>query len=250
MCLSRLPLICIAALSATTAYAAIPPTAEAVVYSEINRKTVILDDHKVTLIRVRPPVLPKAPPPPSPRELTAEEQARADELATKDYATLNITATVYLGGKQTVSELRWRDETGALSFVAYSNADFRYLTQLLDLETETTVYSWFPFVDSCDLTNWPADQKYPLPLGLAFSTTEAEYFVDTRAKDSKGQTTTLAGLDYLHAYYRLHYAELKADFETREAENAERERLLRENPPKTPDATLHWWPMPKKTASR
>lgn len=250
-------LACFSVLALPMAQATDAPdlvTAEAstpvVRYSEMSRKTVILDDHKVTLIRVRPPVLPKAPPPPPPRDLTPEEQATAERMAEKEYVTLSVSGTVYLTGKQPVTELRWRDETGELSFVAYSNADLRYLTQLSNLETKTTVYSWFPFVDAWNLAEWPADQKSPIPRGLNFSATETEYFVDARATDLKSQEATLAGLDYLHAYYQLHYTELKADFEKREAENAERERELRENPPKTPDATLRWWPLSTKPSSR
>lgn len=215
-------------------------------YTELGRKAVNMGDHTVTLVRVRPPQLPKAAPPPLPEPLTAVQRERIEELEKKAHATLNITATVYLDGKQTITELRWRnEETGNLEYVAYSNADFRLLTQLHHLETETTVYSWFPFVSAYSLADWSEEPnaRFPIPAGLTFSS-EVEYFVDSRAKDVSGQETTLAGLDYLHAYYQLHYKELKAAYEKREAETAAREEELRKNPPKTPDATLRWWPLP------
>ncbi len=88
------------------------------------------------------------PPTPAPRPVTPEEQAVSDRMEEKVYAMLNVRATVYLGDKTPVTELRWRNEAGALEYVAFSNVDFRYLTQLSTLETETTVYSWFPFVDA------------------------------------------------------------------------------------------------------
>ncbi len=229
----------VAAAGATQAIAA------EVTYSEVSRKEVRLGDHTVTLIRVRPPVLPKAVPAPAApsRPLTAEEKAREERLAQKGYATLSLSVTVYLGGKTPVTELRWRDEGGGTEYLAYSNIDFRHLTQLSTLETETTVYSWFPFVEEWHLEDWPSDQKFPIPQGLNFSPTDAEYYVDEQAKRLKDQETTLAGLDYLHAYYQINHAKLKADYEKREVENAGRERRLRENPPKPPDVNVRWWPL-------
>jgi hypothetical protein len=220
-------------------------------YSEINRRVITTGDHESILIRVRPPALPKAPQrdAQSPRPLTDEEAAYAERVAEKAYATLQITATVYLG-KRVVTELRWRDDTGANEYCAWSNVDFRYLTQLTQLESDSTVYSWFPFLVECDLSDWPKNEKSPVPTGLNFSRTEAEYFVDARAKDLKSEEATLAGLDYLHAYYQLHQAGLKADHAAREKENARLEQQLRENPPKVPDTTLRWWPVSANSSSR
>lgn len=223
----------------------------AIGYVELSaRKVVTFADQKMTYVRVRPPVLPKAPPPPACRPPTSEEQAAANRMEEKAYASLSVTATVYLRpGLTPVTELRWADETGERSYHAWSSADFRYLTQLHHLETETTVYMWFPFVDVYTLEDWPADQKSPVPAELSFKAVEAYYFVDSRAKEVKNQETTLAGLDYLHAYYQLHYSTLKAEYERREAENAERERELKENPPKTPDVILRWWPITTKPSN-
>lgn len=219
-------------------------------YTELSRKTVRFADHQLTLVRVRPPVLPKAPPPPAPTPLTAEQQASMKRLEGKAYASLNVTAVVYLNGKQTVTELRWRDETGRNEYKAFSNADFRYLTQLNQLETETTIYAWFPFVEAYQLSDWTKEAKSPLPGGLDFTPGETEYFVDAEAKDTDGQEATLAGLDYLHAYYKIHYKELKLDYEKRELANDLLEEQLRRNPPKTPDATLRWWPLSAPTTNR
>jgi hypothetical protein len=220
-----------------------------VVYSELSRKVVDYGDHKVSLVRIRPPNLPKAPlPPPSPVP-TAEEQATAERYAKKGYAMLSVTATVYRGNP-TITELTWRDDSGENEYRAWSNADFRYLTQLPSLETETMVYCWFPFIFEYDLSDWPADQKSPIPRGLKFSRTAAEYYVDERAKALKDQEVTLAGLDYLHAYYQIHYKELKADYEKREAENEAREKELRKNPPKTPDTIIHFWTVKSRLNSQ
>ena len=155
-------------------------------FSEISRREVTVGDHKMTLIRVRPPVLDKAPPPPAPPAPTPEQQATEERMAKKACASLNLTATVYLG-KPTITELRWRDETGEKEYGAWSNADFRYLTQLPYLETPTTVYQWFPFVDAYTVADFPAGEKSPIPKGLKLGAKGADYVVDLAAKDLDAQ---------------------------------------------------------------
>lgn len=218
--------------------------------TEVTRKVVTLTDHKITYVRIRPPNLPLLPPAPAPRPLTPEEQAASDLRADKANAMLNLTVTVYLGGPQPVSELRWHDEAGELSFRAWSNVDFRYLTQLSQFETATTVYFWFPFVDEVPLANFPANQPSPIPAGLQFEPGVAEYYLEAGIADLKSEEATLAGLDYLHAYFQLHAAELKADYERREAESAAREKQLREHPPITPDSVIHFWPVQSRLNPR
>ncbi|MEY4488389.1 MAG: hypothetical protein RIQ79_897 [Verrucomicrobiota bacterium] len=220
-------------------------------YSEVGRKVITVGDHTVTLIRVRPPALAKAPPPPEPRQPTDAEQATADRRAQKAYVVLSFTSTVYLGGKTPVTELRWRDDEGVTEYVAYSNADFRYLSNVGQFETETTVYDWFlPLIDACDLSELPAGQKPPVPSGLNFEPGVTEYLLDARARDAKGQEPVLAGLDSLCAYYQINYDALKVGYEKREADSEARERELREHPPRTPDATLRWWPLDPKSIKR
>lgn len=218
--------------------------------TEVARKVVTLKDHKVTYIRIRPPSLPLLPPAPEPRLPTAEEQAAAERMAEKAYAELNLRVTVYLGGAQPVSELSWRDETGERTFRAWSNVDFRYLAQLWQFETATTVYSWFPFVDEIGLSDFPADQPAPIPAGLQFEPGIAEYYLEAGVADLKSEQTTLAGLDHLHAYAQIHAVELKADYERREAESDAREKHLREHPPKTPDSIIHFWPVQSRLNPR
>jgi hypothetical protein len=229
--------------SSTTASNAITPT-------EVARKVVSAGDHKITYVRIRPPSLPQLPPPPEPRPPTAEEQAAAERIAAKPCATLNVSATVYLGGAQPVTELRWHDDTGALFFRAWSNVDFRHLTQLLQFETATTVYAWFPMVDEVALSDWPADQASPIPADLQFEPGVAEYYIESGVASLASEETTLAGLDYLHAFSQLHAAALKADYEHREADCAAREKELREHPPKTPDTVIQFWPVQSRLNPR
>lgn len=243
--------VTLTAFSATSAaFSAETSPASAIHFSEVTRKVVQLDGHQATFIRVRPPILPLPPTPRAAPEPTSKEIVAAEAYAEKPYVSLTLSATVYIGGKSPVTELRWRDETGKIEHRAYSNADFRYLLQLTMLETETTVYSWFPFLDVLDLTQWPSDQKSPLPPGLVFTTSEPEYLVDSVASTLAQEETTLAGLDYLHAYYSLNYADLKADYENRELLSAAAEKQLRKHPPETPDTTLYFWPIKSRVNSR
>jgi len=217
-------------------------TSAPVQFSEITRKEVTIGDHKMTLIEVRPPVLPKAPPPPAPPPLTADQQATADRLAQKAYVSLSLTATVYIG-KSTVTELRWRDDAGTTEYRAWSNADFRYLAQLRQIETEATVYDLQPFLllQAYAPGDLPPGQKPPIPSGLNLSQTDADYVIDASTKDLAGQELTLAGLDCLHAYYKINYADLKAAYEKAQAASDAQEKQLRLHPPKTPDTTIRFW---------
>jgi hypothetical protein len=240
--LSALPLVAEAPLRIST-------TAE-IGFTEVSRKVVNLGDHTMSFIRVRTPVLPSAPRLLPVAPSTAAEFARVGEPEKKGFATLNVSATVFLDDKRTITELRWWDETGANEYIAYSNADFRYLDQLSQIETEKTVYMWFPFVNVFDLTNLGADSISALPSGVKLSTKETEYVVDVRAKNLASEEITLAGLDYLHAFYQLHASSLKADYKKRMTDNAAREKELREHPPVKPDTVIHFWPIKSGVKSR
>ena len=220
-------------------------------FAEVTRKAFNLGDHKFTLIRVRKPNLPLLPAPSAPPPLTADQQATAARLSKKAYAELNLTATVYLG-TPTVTELRWRDDTGTTEYRAWSNADFRTLAQLPFIETTDTVYQLQPLmlVLAYAPSDFPAGQKPPIPDGLNLSTTEAEYVVDSSGKDWASQETTLAGLDYLHAYYQVNYADLKAAYEKAQTASDAQEKALREHPPVKPDTTLRFWPIQSKINPR
>jgi hypothetical protein len=236
--------LCALASHLSGAAEAVPPATPEARHSEVGRKVVSLGDHTVTLIRVRPPAPAKAAPPPAPRQPTEAERATADRRARKEHVMLSFTGTVHLGGKTPVSELRWRDDSGETEYVAYANADLRYLSNIGQFETETAVYDWFlPLIDVCDASELPAGQRPPVPSDLKFEPGVTEYLLDARARDAKGQEATLAGLDNLCAYYQINYASLKAEYEKREADNEAREKELREHPPKTPDVTIRWWPL-------
>lgn len=229
-------------LTASTSETELAP---AIQFTELSRKVVQKDGHTLTLIRVRPPVLPPPPQIEPTREPTPEELADMLEAEQKRYVSLGVSVTVYLrDGKPPISELRWRDADGNLTYKAWSNVDFRYMTQLHHLETDEVVYSWFPFVDAWNLAELPDDHPNPIPADVTFPAAgPAEYLLDSRTVESETEKDVLAGLDYLHAYYQLNFPRLKEIHEKLWAENAAREKELRDNPPVRPDTDIHFWPV-------
>ena len=244
--------ICVTGLVTTSVNAAddTSPKVSPVNFTEVSRKIASGKDHKITLVRVRAPIFPKPQPAPL-VPLTADQQATADRLAKKAYVFLNLTATVYLGAHP-VTEIRWRDDTGTTEYRAWSNVDFRYFSQLPRIETETTVYDWQPLmlIEAYAPSDFPPGQKPPIPDGLNLSTTQADYVVDASDKNVDSQETTLSGLDTLHAYYQLHYAELKTAYEKAQAASDAQEKQLRLHPPKTPDTTTYFWPVESRRNPR
>ena len=58
----------------------------------------------------------------------------------------------------------------------------------------------------------------------------------------------MTALDAIHPYYDTHRDDLVRAYEQREAANAERERLLRENPPAKQDTVISYWRKPNQIA--
>lgn len=211
---------------------------------ELSRKVVDFGTHKVTYIRITPPALPALPaqpqtPTPTP---TAEELAAQERRAAKAHGMLNVTGIVYVGSP-TVTELTWTDDDGQ-RFRAWSNADFRLLTQLSTIETETHIFMWFPFISEGSVEEIPVENR---PSGLSLFTandTAPEYFFEGTDEDMTKAATTLAGLDYLHAFYQIHKTRLEEDYTRRMAEAAAQAEELAKNPPKPVDTVIHFWKNP------
>ena len=204
-------------------------------YAEIVRKRHRYGDVTVTTVLVQPPILPKAAPRPPQPAPTAEEQATAERRAKKAFESLTVSGTVYLGGR-TVTELTWTIEDK--QYRALSNVDFRLFTQMLDVETEDTVFSWFPMIVAVPDTpdaNLPTAALARLPR----NDSEADFVFMGAKEDLKVNEKALDLLDYLHVYYEHHRTELVVDFNRREAEQRERERQEAAKP--KPNPTLFFW---------
>lgn len=212
--------------------------------TELARKVVDLGTHKITYVRITPPALPSLPVQPLiPAAAPSAEELAAQELrAAKAHGNLTVTGVVYVGSP-TVTELTWTNDDGQ-SFRAWSNVDFRLLTQLRDIETENHVFMWFPFISEASVEEIPPESR---PAGLSlFTVTDIapEYFFEGTDEDMGKAAVTLAGLDYLHAYFQLNRARLAEDYTRRMAEAAAREEELKRNPPKPVDTVIHFWKNP------
>ena len=215
----------------------------------LSRTVVKVANGTVTYLRITPPIFPApSPPPPAPEApLSPEQQAALERAEAKPYSTLALTATVYTraDGSAALTLLTWHD--GGRVFRAISNADWRLLRQLNDIETETHRFQYFPFIDTQPLAELPSGQE---PAGLAlFPAAPApdaipEYYLEGGADDAAATEPVLAALDQLHAYVHLHRAELiaqLADLTRREAEAAELARQATAQPPKPRDEKVFFW---------
>lgn len=223
-----------------------PPEVEAA--SQLGRKVVNLGTHKVTYIRITPPRLPATPvAPPASVVRSTPEQISADEArAAKTYAQLSVSVTVYpaTADTPTVADLSWWHE--GKRYQAWSNVDFRLLTQMREIETATHIFSWFPFVGEGSVEQLPGSSR---PAGFSLFTkadTFPQYYFEGGDDDMAAVADTLAGLDYVHAYYQLHRERLAAEMAQRVTDAAARKAESAKNPPKPVDTTIHFW---KKSAS-
>lgn len=213
---------------------------------ELSHKVVDFGTHQLTYIRIAPPQLPNLPKQlPVPSGSPTPEQLAADEaLAAKPYEQLTLSVTVYVSAPpgRTISELVWWQD--GRWYRAWSNADFRLLSQLSQLETADRVFGWFPFVGEIDATGLSSEE---LPAGrLLFDEADSlpHYFVEGPLTDAETTSVTLDGLDHLHAYYQVHRESLAEAHARLVAHNAALAAELERNPPRPQDTVIHFWKTP------
>lgn len=207
---------------------------EGVPVTVLFRTSVAEGGRVITYTRIRPPViLPKPAPPAIPAtEPTAAELAESARLEAKQYATFDVSVTVYLR-PPIASEIRWRTEDR--EWVVWTNIDFRLLASVWQWECATTVYSWFPMIFEIG----GMDDARPTNLGLASG--PAEYVVEATAAELASAEPEFTALDSLLAYHDVHHVKLAAELARREALNAEAERIAALPKPKPRDATIYFW---------
>jgi len=203
--------------------------------SVVTSKTVTAGDHNITFVRITPPVLPQLPapivPPPS-----AAEQALAQERAGKTFAIVAFSAVVFPGP---VTELSWQHD--GRTYRAYSNVDFRLLTNVSELETSDSVYTLIFAANLAD----PTTDKTAAPLlaTLPFSPDHAEYVLANPAADLQRDDPTPAAITALQTYYDLNQAGLLADYARRAAAAAANQSKPQAAPVPKPHSTVFFWPI-------
>lgn len=211
-------------------------------YVPLSSKKVEQQQTSVTVTRVRPPMLPKIARIVQPVAPTAEELADAERLANKPYDATVFTVQVQIG-KHTLSELHWQRD--GVRYVAYSNVDFRLLTEPATYETEHLVVSWFPFVmplalgDPGELTE---EMRLARAGGLELGSAIPDFVLVGEAAKLPHDDVTLLALDCVHAHFATNRADLESRFIAREELAAERERLRQEQPKTKRKMTVRFWP--------
>lgn len=214
--------------------------------SVLTRTVVEVPNGTVTYLRIRPPNLPPRPAPPQPAPdvpLSPKQQAALERYEAKTFAFLAVTATVYTRSDDSVAvtELTWRDE--ARSYRAWSNADFRLLSQINEIETATHRFQWFPFISTQALAGLTVSEQ---PVGLAlFGQADlesvSEYYLEDGIEAATAAEASLDALDLLHARHHLHRDELAAELTQRETEAAERAEKAAAQAARPKNEKVYFW---------
>lgn len=209
-------------------------TIEGVPVTVLSRTPVAEGGRIITYTRIRPPAIaPKPVPPAIPAsEPTAADLAESARLEAKQYASFDVSVTVYLR-PPIISEIRWHTEDR--EWVVWTNVDFRLLASVWQWESATTVYGWFPMIFEIG----GVDDERPANLGLTPG--PAEYVVEATAAELASAEPEFTALDSLLAYHDVHRVELAAELRRREALNAEAERIAAFPKPKPKDETIYFW---------
>lgn len=203
---------------------------------ELSRKTVRIGGRSITYLRIAPPEFVPINLPTTAVTLPTEvELAREKARQSKTFEFVSLSATVFVEGEKVVSELVWWN--GERRLRAVSNVDFRVLADLVEFETASHVFGWFPM--TFELSGQPEDA---LSAKLPPVEAGADFVFLGPPEDAAANEVTLGALDALHAYYELNERALAEAFQKRRAaENAAEERRLREPVPVAPDTIMYFW---------
>jgi hypothetical protein len=196
----------------------------------------------VAYVRIRQPANLSFASPDLAQAPAAESEAidwGEDPRLGKRHVSLLLSATVF----GDVTELRWR--SGGRDWRAFSSVDFRELAGFSEIETADSVFSWFCFASAIDA--WQpsfAGETHPeLPAGLLFAEGRSDYLVEVGPGALPEDDPGLDLLDAIHAFHELNRDTLAAQRRARELEWSERERQLRDNPPRPKDTVIRFWPI-------
>jgi hypothetical protein len=201
--------------------------------SVVASKTVNAGDHKVTFVRILPPALPRLPAPTVP-PTSAADQALVQERAGKSFVQVSFSAAIFPGP---VTALSW--QRGGQTYHAYSNVDFRLLSNVPEIETANAVYSlvFSPMIG--DPTSGPAAER--LAATSQFSPGHAQLVLANSAASPAPGDPTPPAFAALLAYYDQNQAGLQSDYARRQEEQAAHQ--LQAHPTTTPDSTVFFWPI-------
>ena len=205
-------------------------------YKVLGQSVFNLGNRSAFLNIVEPPVLPVRPTPtPAPEPVLTPEQQQAELLREqKEWKSVGFEATVY---DHRVTEVKWGNQG---QYRAYSNIDFGQFYSLLEVETDTTVYSLFYLLFDSS-SEWDPDTASRLPANSAFTSGSFSYIVDTTCTPPPAED--LAWLDKIHQYYNANSTQLAADYKKRVAEQEALDQWNKAHPPLPKDTVINFWPI-------
>ena len=207
-----------------------------VVFKTLYQSKFNLSNRSVFFNIVEPPVLPIRPaptPPPEPVLTPAEQQAELLREQ-KEWKSLCFSATVY---NHRITEITWGNQG---QYRVYSNIDFCHFSHLMEVETDTTVFSVFYFL--FDQT-WEAEPDIAarLPASSTFPQGTFSYIVDNTCTPPLAED--LAWLNAIHSYYTANSTQLAADYQKRVIEWQSQELWKKTHPPVPQNTVMNFWPI-------
>lgn len=232
------------AWSAEDADGGVEQPTPAVTFEVLRSSKIDVGGRSLFLNRVAPPIPPTAPL----IEQSVVAAVEPDPAPQKKHETLSLSATVF---DRQITELRWF--VGGREFRIFSNIDFNLLTGQGGFETEDTVYSLIlglgnetrkeveALNDQLVQEGWPEGVIKRIPARESFSSTRSEYVLADADPSQAPSLESLAALDALHAFFDANRTRLADEYARGEKDRIERERWLKEHPPKPKDTVIHYW---------
>ncbi len=204
------------------------------------------DGGTVTFQRIEPPAVPapvmKVVPP-----LTAAELARQAQIEAKHPLLLAISATVHEGG---VTVLRWSADSEE-RLAAVSNVDFRWLTGMSQVETETAFCTLVMAVGTDETPLTPEEAL--LVKALPVDGRPAFGLMPGKTALTAAEAAAVAGMEAVHDYLEANREMLAARHVKREQDRAARALEDEQARPKAAkQSVIQFWPLSagQKTALR
>jgi hypothetical protein len=226
----------------------------------LDRHEVDLGNRTITYERLETPRLKPVPTPtPVLRRVepvpTAAEMEEMRKMATKRFASVFLQCTLF---NKEFTEVEWNEEGVNLAFL--TTANFQYLSQLLDFETGTSECTFLMGWGEGNRAEFEAmNRVYATRRGTGRkprSWPSSLIQQQKRTGKSAWQLVStgpvppevLKVIEALHTYYDANATKLAAEFQQREADQAEHERWLKDNPPIPRDTTVEYFPIRSSNA--
>jgi hypothetical protein len=200
-----------------------------------------LAGNRLVIQKIAPPVFPAREVATAQREEGAQLPARPKKIAVKEYRVFSPTVTIFPNG---LSHVAW----GVLeapgnwqNYEAWVAVDLSTVEACGDIADGDVQYFLSPSV-------LPAGLKYAARLSPPKAGELGGDFLLIKGDASKSKA--MSPLLTLLAVYKQDAAKIKADFDSRQAEQAARAAWLRENPEPARDTVLKFWEIDAKSLTK